>query len=820
MAYRVLSRQCLIVRLNTHHTQPTQTMLKNARALLVATLFSPMAALAADAVSTGEKKVEASNDEAILLEKFVTVDYSQTEVSGKGFGEGRATVSVPAVDIAAMPAGQNPIILLAKTPGINVQTSDNIGLYEHANRIQIRAFNINQIAVTLDGVPMGQQNYYGGTPVDRLIDSESIDRVDVSTGVGSVTMFANTALGGAIRYYTKAPQEGKSVKMAVSYGDNEFRRGFFRVDTGEIAKNLTSFVSYSGLTAVKWRGLGNIYRDHFATQLRYLLGDAEFKLKVDYNRRADHDYRSMSLAIFNTLGRYYEYPMVLTGPTGRTTNIKQPDGTTKAVPVPSTDDAAYWDNQFNYRRDTVISFESTFKLSPDMTLSVVPYYDRKWIFGGGNLDGTSGAALASYNLSIATTPSSPYRLVDGVLLPIYAPKGVLYSERIARQERFGLPSTLVWKVGSQQITAAGWFQDDKYHRADIRWNRLGGVAGGRNLNIAYNPDIEFVFGNHDVYHHFYTAQFALEDQIKLMQEKLTVTAGIKSLHITDTFHGFKNAADFSTNTISAFSASYSDNFLPSLNATFALSKTSELFASFAESMSQPPKEVYYVATYPAKRVKAESATVGELGWRYTRKKFNLTLAAYDVQYHHRLLSFNDYDPTSQAVVPTYADVGGITSRGLESAFAFFPMQGLRFSTSLSYNDTKFDDNYFKANATGTGTVVVLTKDKVVPDFPKVMANAEVNYNWKSLYSGIDYRYLSKRYSTSTNLEWLGGYGVYNMFFGYQAPGSGRFGHLRVQFNISNLFDKKYLSSISPGELTGSFQPGAPRTTYVAVSTEF
>src|SRR5688500_8929194 len=64
----------------------------------------------------------------ITLEKFVTVEYTQTEDTGKGFGESRATVSLPSVDIAVMPPGQNPIILLGKTPGVNVTTSDNIGL--------------------------------------------------------------------------------------------------------------------------------------------------------------------------------------------------------------------------------------------------------------------------------------------------------------------------------------------------------------------------------------------------------------------------------------------------------------------------------------------------------------------------------------------------------------------------------------------------------------------------------------------------------------------------------------------------------------------
>jgi iron complex outermembrane receptor protein len=96
----------------------------------------------------------------------------------------------------------------------------------------------------------------------------------------------------------------------------------------------------------------------------------------------------------------------------------------------------------------------------------------------------------------------------------------------------------------------------------------------------------------------------------------------------------------------------------------------------------------------------------------------------------------------------------------------------------------------------------------------------VNYKWQGFYIGFDSRYLSRRYSVPINTEWLGGYTVHGALLGYQASGTGPLGRMRLQFNVSNVFDKDYLGTISPGETTGTFQPGAPRTMYLAISTEF
>jgi iron complex outermembrane receptor protein len=733
------------------------------------------------------------SENIVTLEKFIIVDYSKT-ASGLGETETRATISVPKVDIAVMPAGQNPIILLGKTPGVNVQSSDNIGLYEHANRVQVRSFNINQIAVTLDDVPMGQQNYYGGTPVDRLVDSESIERVDVSTGVGAVWMPATASLGGAMRYYTQGPKEDTGLMLSQSVGGNRFMRSFTRYDTGTIIPGLSALASYSTLKADKWRGRGIISRKHTASQLQYRKGENLFRLKFDLNDRADNDYRGMSLALYRANGRFFEYQDTVTG-------------------IPALD-AVYWDNQFNFRRDLVVSLDTKLKLTDAVTVMVVPYYDTKFLHGGGNQDGQTGAPLASYNLSLTSTPTDLFRMVAGRRFAITAPRGILFSQRIGEQLRRGLPVKAEFKAGLHTFTAAAWYQNDYYHRADIRWNRENGKAGGLNLDFK-----EFVYGNHDVYHQFYTTQISLEDRMEVIPKRLVVTAGAKSLKVQDDFHGIKNATDYSLNKYSEFSATYQDNFIPSVGVVYTMSKNDEMFASYADNMGQPVKEVYYSDNYPAKRVRAETSQIYELGWRATRGKYNFTIGSYLVNYGHRLFAFNDFDPTFNRTVNSYNDVGGLTSKGLEVAAAVYPVKGLRFSTSLTYNKTTFDSNYTKYTS-ATAFTVVPTAGKFVPDFPEYMMNAELNYKWQGFYAGVDSRYLSRRYSTPVNSEWLGGYTTFGALLGYQAPGSGKLGRLRVQVNVSNLFDKDYLGTISPGETVGSFQPGAPRTWYTAVSTEF
>ena len=812
------------------------------------------AQLAPDASTTvptdGSKGGASSSDSVVKMDKYVSVDYAN-EAVGNGTGHTQATVDLPHVDIAVMPAGQNPILLLGKTPGVNVQSSDSIGLYEHANRVQIRAFNINQIAVTLDGVPLGQQNYYGGTPVDRLLDSESLGSVTVSTGVAPLEMFANTALGGAMQYLTIAPREAPTWTLSQSFGDFGYERTFVRYDTGDLGRyvkslgGFTVFVSYSDLKAVKWRGIGDIFRKHFSAQVKYAWADNYIRFKYDYNDRGDHDYRSMSLGQYELYGRSFEYPTTATGKVG----IKGPP--TIAFPngvVPQ--DAAYWDNQYNYRRDAIPSMEAHIKLAPDITLSVIPYYDKKFISGGGNEDGT-GLVTTNTNtyfpLETGTAPTSAYvgnpkpvntsfrefNSHDYYFAPIGSVtaagdlpsigEGVLFSQRIGHQERFGVPTTITYDAGPNVFSAGAWLQKDSYYRYDVRFTRAGGVPGGTN-------DLDqLVYGNSDATYHTFTGEFFVADHLALLDKRLKFTFGARALQVHDYFKGYPTAFDFALDIKKTYQGVFKNNFLPSVGGTYDITKENQVFAGYSESIADPVHDVFLSDGYHRNDT-PESSKMWEGGLRSNYKKLTTTLAAYYVKYGHRLFSFNNFDPSSSRTVSTYTDVGGVTSKGVEAAIAVYPLEGLRVSTSLTYNDTTFDNDFTITQPPPAPSVPVHVTGQTVPDFPKWNDSIEIDYNLKSFYIGWNTKYMSSRVSSvqpvytgasvplsGPGVERISGYFVTDLFVGYQ---SYKAGHLRLQVNIANLFDKSYLASISPGLTAGTFQPGAPRTVYFTASTEF
>src|SRR5438270_7122716 len=70
-------------------------------------------------------------------------------------GETRANNTIQMADIALNAPGKTGFQLLDMLPGVNITGTDNFGLYEYGWRIRVRAFNINAIAVALDGIPMG-----------------------------------------------------------------------------------------------------------------------------------------------------------------------------------------------------------------------------------------------------------------------------------------------------------------------------------------------------------------------------------------------------------------------------------------------------------------------------------------------------------------------------------------------------------------------------------------------------------------------------------------------------------------------------------------
>jgi iron complex outermembrane receptor protein len=173
-----------------------------------------------------------------------------------------------------------------------------------------------------------------------------------------------------------------------------------------------------------------------------------------------------------------------------------------------------------------------------------------------------------------------------------------------------------------------------------------------------------------------------------------------------------------------------------------------------------------------------------------------------------------------------ANVGDVTTNGVEFAVGWKPLPGLTWFSSVSYNDSSFDDDYTKE--TSTGPVVVAVKGKQVPDAPKTMLRSEVSYETGGAFFRVDGSYMAKRYYTYLNDGAAKSYVLFNASAGYRFGAvGGVFDDLTLQLDATNLFDKKYIATLNSNgffetDTAGTAQtllPGAPRQVFVSLKAK-
>jgi iron complex outermembrane receptor protein len=110
--------------------------------------------------------------------------------------------------------GVNPLKALQTLPGVSFQTADPWGNNEQNLSLFIHGFNGQQLGYTMDGVPLGDQQYgnYNGLSPQRAVISENVGSVILSSGAGDLgpprpaTWAAPSRPSPAIR----APQPGRA----------------------------------------------------------------------------------------------------------------------------------------------------------------------------------------------------------------------------------------------------------------------------------------------------------------------------------------------------------------------------------------------------------------------------------------------------------------------------------------------------------------------------------------------------------------------------------------------------------------------------------
>lgn len=719
-------------------------------------------------------------DESRLLDTIIII----------GRGHTRASNTVVPQEIAGKAPGVAVQAFFGNLPGINVQMSDPFGLYEFGNSVRIRGFGSEQVGISLDGVPLESYDLRDGSPPSRFVDTEDLASLTVAQGSGDVTMPSYHALGGSVRYFTSTPLGAWNAVLSNTVGANELTRLYAHLDTpawwhgGPIA-------SFSGsrTRAVQFDNRrAGMDVEHGSVQLEQALQGGRLRLSYRYGNRDDHDMQTYDAR--GHVNPFFDLRPELSG---------DPEL-----------DALHYEMWTNGREDQLLSLLVQRELTSNLSVELLPYYERKQGYGLGGVAPSSAQSL--YAAATAADTGVP----DRADIAPYDGRGITARRETLSGNRGGATFKLSWSAETHTLQLGGWYERYRFSQRRPLFN----VDDDGALQTEGAPIIVYYDRDFDTR----VTQLYLGDSSRWLGGALTVDAGFKGLHVERHFEGLPNTRAFNTQTHADLTRVDRDPFQPQLGLTWKLGSHEELFANYAENFSAVPRNAVGSVAY-ASDLRPETSRNIDLGLRSVREQLSGSLALYHIRYAQRIFELTVIDPFLVGE-EAYRNVGGVETYGAELALYWSPLRRLRIGSTLSLNRSRFRDDYQTYDGDQQQLVVVAVKDRSVPDTPELMAGVDALYSADRWSMGGAMKYTGRRYSTAANDERVDGYATADLNLGYQllrfrqAPGG-----VRLQLNLYNVFDERYVGFISPSEYTdneqrGSFYLGLRRSLYLTLSANF
>ncbi|WP_295800168.1 TonB-dependent receptor [uncultured Microbulbifer sp.] len=727
----------------------------------------------------------------------VVVQAKRTSQADIAIGENETsnTVGVTREELLSAPAGISGLKMLESLPGFNVQTDGALGLYEFGNSVQVRAFSLSQVGFVRDGVPMGRSDAFGGSPIFRYVDNENLASVLASPGAGDVSLPSYSSLGPIVSYNSTDPSEEAGGMVSLTSGDDNLLRSFVRLETGDI-NGFAAYLSRSKTDSDLWRGPGTIDREHLEGKAKYDF-DEDTYIEASFVSNDFHDYDSPS-GLESSFDADYYYAYLDAIPEGCSNPLSgvydfNGDGSIDDqdfTPV-FTDSSctSYYEDRVNIREDALYSVSMGSDITSDLYLTSTWYYEDKDGFG---------VSPDSYGNSL-----SIYQRQAAAGLDVTHPRGVQYGYSGVGGEREGFLAGLEWQLGLHRVEFGGWFEDETYNRTQLRYNKTAGSADG---NVIWD---EVAYYRRNYTSNRETVQLYVKDTIALLDERLNVELGAKSLSIDYTLEGYRDYADYEIGGMPGYgpqsvSADYSENFLPMIGAVYNLNDTDQLFGSWSESFALPKgaDDIFSVATsFDAPAPAGETADNIEFGFRTSRAQYNGALSMYYTSFDNRLVAGNVLNPATGEPEAFYTNAGETTAWGMELSGVYMPAvfdQALYFNANLSYNHAELKDG-FGSNPAGS----------VLADSPEWLLTGGVTWepsDW--MVANFSVKYTGKRYADYAEIFEMDDYIVASAYVDFSGDSFG-FANTSLRLNLDNVFDKQVMSFVYAG--SPYYRPLSPRT---------
>lgn len=715
-----------------------------------------------------------------------------------------STISAQA--IADQPITADYTQMINSAPGVNSASYDGFGLTDSSS-YTIRGFNASEIGVTLDGVPVNDAGDY--IPyASEYGEARNYESINVTPGSADLDMPDLGAVGGHVSFVTKAPTQDFNIFAGQTFGSDDARSTFLRLNTGDIGP-VRSWISVSDNSDDKWRGGGQDQIHRIQAKSVWTIDDGNsLTFNFNYNHEENYFYMPLTKAQASQYGYSYDYG---------TTWAPTPAGGFSASQL--YDDPAFFTQNNYYKlyqnpfKSYVTSLDGEFKLTDNLSLSVIPYFQ----FGDGN--GSFAGFLPLQTGANGQPQVQANQYADGgyyAVLETYRP--ITYRPGINAKFTLdlGLDNTLdwgIWYERSRQLEYIdGQYVDPLTGQPDAIW-------GDHDLLTYANGEPWKNYQEYDLT----TVKKAFVEDEWTPDEAWTLNAGVAYLYSerNNQFAMYPGNPDPADWTYDQDTDNRYHRLLPSLGASWRPDENNQIYYSITRTFRAPQDSSTYgngLLHLPAPL--PESAWSNELGWRFTDGPLTLHTDAYLANMGNRTAVGTDPD----TYINYYINAGPVRMAGFEAEGNLDLGHGISLYSSYSYTQAQVKDNLYLPATQDTAAAYYGTAGKQFPGTPRNMAYFGARYSENGLTLNLNGKFTGSEYGDFLNSERVASNLTVNGSASYQLPDFGVLHKTTIGLNLLNILDRHYLAlpaspTIDAAESSPTYYVGAPRQWYLTLDTQ-
>jgi len=697
---------------------------------------------------------------------------------------------------------------------------------------------------------------------NQVGDSETISTADVSQGTTDVDSPTASATGGAINYRTRVPDREFGAQANASVGSFNYRRIYGELQSGEVGPFGTrAFAGASYTKYDKFNGPGELEKIQYNARIYQPLGDnGDFaSLAFHWNENRNAFYRQLTLAQFEQFGYDFEQDQSCRRPTpvgGTAQNDTTQSTFVTSQGVTGTGSCTnYFNTRVNPSDTGNIRGQFKYTLMDGLIFTVDPNFQYVLANGGG----FTVVSETDNRLRGAAGPTAPGRDLNGDGDALDSVQ--LYTPNTTNTRRYGLNTSLIWDMNATNRFRIAYAYDRGRHRqtgefttVDLDGNTASYFGGkdGHGPKIATN-DGSYLRGR-DRFSVAELNMVAGEYIGRFFEERVELRAGIRAPFFKRELNQFcfsqngsssvlcttqpvtatlangnvNVAGQGTTQYIRPYSATVKyDKVLPNVGLSYKFDGGHSIYGSYAESLSAPRTDQLYTVIRLADGsignpdVQPEIANTVDIGYRYTQPNLLISIAAYNTKFKNRIAT--SFDPDLGINVDR--NIGDVDIAGVDAQVVWQVSDYLSYIGNLSYNTNEVQDNIGLA-----GGLALLTKGKHLAETPEWQGFQRVELDiGESISVGIQGKWVGERFTTDVNDQKVRSYQLFDADIRWQLPVMGG-DRLYVQANVKNIFDERYIGSISsttnavtvPGSngLAPFLTRGSTRTFQVSLHAEF